>query len=65
MKPWGRRVARLNGLLLTGSLGVLLKARQRGEPIDLATCIRRMRDRGVWLSRATEEAVLQMLPRNP
>lgn len=57
----GRRVARLNGLLLTGSLGVLLKARSTGETIDLPSCIRRMRDKGVWISRDTEQSVLQLL----
>lgn len=48
-------------LHVTGSLGVLLKARARGEPIDLAACMRRMRDRGVWLSHATEQAALKFL----
>lgn len=57
----GRRVARLNGLLVTGSLGVLLKARAHGEPIDLPACIRRMRDRGVWISRETEQAALAIV----
>lgn len=57
----GRRVARINGLMLTGSLGVLLKARARGELIDLPACIARMRQRGVWISRQTEQAALQLL----
>lgn len=55
----GRRVARLNGLRLTGSLGVLLKAHARGELLDLPGCIRRMRDRGVWIGHETEQAALK------
>lgn len=55
----GRRVARLNGLLLTGSLGVLLKARARGESLNLPVCIRRMRDCGVWIGHETEQAALK------
>jgi predicted nucleic acid-binding protein len=56
----GRRIARLNGLRVTGSLGVLLKARAHGEPIDLADCIHRIRRQGVWISHDTELAVLRM-----
>ncbi|WP_243448513.1 Uma2 family endonuclease [Candidatus Thiosymbion oneisti] len=38
----GRRVARLCGLKLTGSLGILLRAKREGYPIVLKTAIRRM-----------------------
>lgn len=46
----GRRVARLNGLTVTGSVGILVKARQRGYTIDLAEAVQRMREHGIWLS---------------
>ena len=46
----GRRVARLNGLEVTGSIGILLKARQRGYPVDMAEAVRRLREHGIWLS---------------
>lgn len=46
----GRRVARLAGLTLTGSLGVLISAKQRGYPATIASAIARMRERGIWLS---------------
>jgi predicted nucleic acid-binding protein len=45
----GRRVARLSGLTLTGSIGILIKAKQLGRPISIADAIQRMRERGVWL----------------
>ena len=46
----GRRMARLSGLTLTGSLGILIKAKQRGFPVVIADAVRRMRDQGIWLS---------------
>ena len=46
----GRRFARLSGLTLTGSLGILLKAQKQGYPILMTEAIRRMRQRGIWLS---------------
>ena len=46
----GRRVARLNGLIVTGSVGILVKARQQGYAVDLAAAVRSMREHGIWLS---------------
>ena len=46
----GRRVARLSGLTLTGSIGVLIKARQRGYEVSIPQAIERMREHGIWLS---------------
>ena len=46
----GRRVARLNGLTVTGSVGILVKARRQGHSIDLADAVRRMQEHGIWLS---------------
>jgi predicted nucleic acid-binding protein len=56
----GRRVARLHGLSVTGSLGVLLKAIRKGHDVDLRSCIARMRCRGVWISDATEQHALAL-----
>jgi len=46
----GRRVARLCGLSLTGSIGILLKARDLGYEISMPAAVQRMRDHGIWLS---------------
>lgn len=46
----GRRIARLSGLTVTGSLGVLLRALAEGHSMDIEGAIARMRDRGIWLS---------------
>lgn len=45
----GRRVARLNGLTVTGSIGILVKAKQGGYAIDMAQTVRRLREHGLWL----------------
>lgn len=46
----GRRVARLSGLSVTGTIGVLLRAQHEGHNISIPQAIERMRARGVWLS---------------
>jgi len=48
----GRRVARLSNLSVTGSIGVLLKAKSMGYPVSISEAIDRMRERGIWLSNA-------------
>jgi predicted nucleic acid-binding protein len=50
----GRRLARLHHLAVTGSLGILIQARQQGHAIDLRTAIAQMRRQGIWLSPAVE-----------
>lgn len=47
----GRRVARLSNLSVTGSIGVLLKAKSIGYPVSIPDAINRMRERGIWLSK--------------
>lgn len=54
----GRRVARLNGLLVTGSLGILLKAKQAGLISNLKTCINKMSNQGIRLSEKLINTVL-------
>ena len=47
----GRRVARLSGLTLTGSIGILLKAKQRYPQLSVKVAIARMLDRNIRLSQ--------------
>lgn len=47
----GRRIARLNGLSMTGSIGILLRARNEGYQFSMQAAIDRMKARGIWLSR--------------
>lgn len=46
----GRRIARLSGLSVTGSIGMLLRAKQLHYPISIKTAIKNMRNKGIWLS---------------
>ena len=46
----GRRIARLHDLNVTGSLGVLLKAKSEGFDISIRHCINNMRKNGIYLS---------------
>lgn len=56
----GRRFARLCGLTVTGTVGVLLKAQQLGFPVSMPDALRRMRDHGIWLSdRVVQFALTQ------
>jgi predicted nucleic acid-binding protein len=55
----GRRFARLSGLKLTGSLGILLRAKWQGHPIVLRHAIARMRTKWVWISDELVSLVLK------
>lgn len=46
----GRRFARINGLALTGSIGILIRAKKEGIVFSMRTAIDRMRQQGIWLS---------------
>ena len=46
----GRRVARIHGLRVTGSLGILIKGKQQGLIQSLAQCIAGMKSHGIWIS---------------
>lgn len=54
----GRRIARLNGLVLTGTAGILVKARQQGYPVDLPLALKRMKSHGIWLGETVVRFVL-------
>ena len=56
----GRRVARLHGLGLTGSLGILIQARQKGLNVSVRTSVARMRKHGIWLSPTVEAEALRL-----
>jgi predicted nucleic acid-binding protein len=45
-----RRLARILGLRVTGSIGVLLAAKSEGEPIEIRRALDNMRRQGIWIS---------------
>lgn len=49
-EPVGRRIARLHGLQLTGSIGILLRAKKEGHLASVKVAMSRMREHGIWLS---------------
>lgn len=54
----GRRIARLNNLKVTGSLGILIKAKKQGLIDNLSNCISRMRFQGIWISEILVQQAL-------
>jgi len=46
----GRRIARLYGLELTGSIGILVRARLEGQTFSMRGAIDRMQEHGIRLS---------------
>jgi predicted nucleic acid-binding protein len=57
----GRRVARLNELKLTGSIGILIRAKKEGFPIVIRDAIQRMRSYGIWLSDGVVSFALEQV----
>ncbi|MEJ6484545.1 DUF3368 domain-containing protein [Nostoc punctiforme UO1] len=55
----GRRIARLSGLMLTGSIGILLRAKKEGYPMLMRQAIERMLNRGIRLSETVIAVALQ------
>ncbi|WP_289018882.1 DUF3368 domain-containing protein [Desulfobacter postgatei] len=55
----GRRIARLNGLCLTGSIGVLLRAKQKGVDFSMTEAIDRMQSNGIYLSKKVIDFALR------
>ncbi len=55
----GRRIARLNGLMLTGSIGILIRAQKTGLITDLDSILQRMRKNGIWVSDRVVNFALQ------
>lgn len=46
----GRRIARLNNLTLTGSIGILIRAHKEGHVFSMREAIKNMQALGIWLS---------------
>lgn len=55
----GRSVARTCKVRLTGSLGLLIRAKRRGYPLTLAAAIGRIREHGIWLGHDVAAAALR------
>jgi len=60
----GRRIARLNELKLTGSIGILLRAWQEQDDFSVPKAIDRMQARGIRLSETVIHFALQQIQKN-
>lgn len=56
----GRRIARLNALSVTGSIGILLRAKQGGAAISIRTALDNMHRHGIWLGKDVTDAAIRM-----
>jgi predicted nucleic acid-binding protein len=54
-----RRIARLNGLRFTGTMGVILRAKQRGLLDAVKPVVLALRNAGLWLSDSLVAEVLR------
>ncbi len=61
----GRRVAKLSVLQLTGSIGILLRARREGFSFSMRAVLERMRAHGVWLSQQVVDYALRKAGEHP
>lgn len=55
----GRRVARMHGLSVTGSTGMLVKCARSGAIPNLETCFDSMASKGIWISKAIQQEALK------
>lgn len=55
----GRRIARLSGLMLTGSVGILIRAQQNGFSFSMKEALEKMEKRGIWLSKTVKSFALK------
>jgi predicted nucleic acid-binding protein len=55
----GRRVARLNNLSITGSIGILIRAKKEGYSFSIEAAIERMRKKGIRLSERVIKIALE------
>lgn len=60
----GRRMARLCGLQLTGSIGILVRAKKEGASFEMAEVLQRMQDHGIWLSQNVLEFAIRESGKN-
>jgi uncharacterized protein len=56
----GRRIARLNQLTCTGTLGVLIRAKELGHLDQVRPVIQRLQDQGMWLSQSVIDTILKL-----
>ena len=57
----GRRIARLNNLRLTGSIGILIRAKKLGMDFTMKNCLNEMKAKGIYLSEKVVDFALKQV----
>ncbi|RMF57530.1 MAG: DUF3368 domain-containing protein [Calditrichaeota bacterium] len=55
----GRRIARLSNLQVTGSIGILVRAKKEGILPSLKEALKKLEDHGIWVSATVITAALR------
>lgn len=55
----GRRIARLSGLKVTGSIGILVRAKREGKLHSIKESLDRMETKGIWIGQRVKEIALR------
>lgn len=61
----GRRIARLYQLTCTGTLGILVRAKQQGHIATVLPVIQALQAQGMWITQPVIETILQMAGEQP
>jgi predicted nucleic acid-binding protein len=56
----GRRVARLNNLTVTGSIGILIRAKKEGAAISIRTVLDNMHRHGIWIGNNIADTAIKL-----
>jgi len=56
----GRRIAHLYQLTYTGTLGILIRAKDQGHLANVLPVIQLLQERGMWLTQPVIETVLRL-----
>jgi uncharacterized protein len=61
----GRRIARLYRLTCTGTLGILIRAKQQGHISTVLPEIQALQGKGMWMTQPVIENILQLAGEQP
>ncbi len=61
----GRRIARLSNLQVTGSIGILIRAKREGLLLSVNNALRKMEQKGIWISDRIKTIALREAGEEP
>ncbi len=60
----GRQFAKRNALKVTGTLGILVKAKEYGFISNVSTLLQELQDQGIWIGEKLEASILKKANEN-